>query len=160
MKKLAATIVIAILTLILVSCRWNPPSPEDTESFIEDNWNEITLINEYLLGLEDRDAYISDDSGSVFIDLNWQIIENEKVKAAVQKLWKSGCTGISKYNENNAITYTIWRRTFGQVGCGFVYQIEETVLPDVQYETELVPLSRERWYYYLAEYEKWRTDNT
>ncbi|MCR4672191.1 MAG: hypothetical protein K5637_03000 [Lachnospiraceae bacterium] len=134
-----------------------PPSVEDVESFVTENWNDISVVNDYLLELGDRDAYISDNRGSILIDLDHEKIEDYAVMQSVQSLWKKGCYSIYKNREWNSISYSLWHRTMGGVGCGFEYAIDHTLLPEVQYQTELVPLSEEGWYYYLREYEKWRS---
>ena len=159
MKKLIATVFLLALPIILLSCGMSPPSAKDMESFVNENWNDISLVNEYLLGLGDRNAIISDDDGSILIALVDQSIEDDAVRGAIRALWKSGCIGITKYNEDNAITYTIWKRTFDEADCGIVYAIDHTLRPEVQFQTELVPLSGEGWYYYLAEYNKWRSEH-
>lgn len=156
MKKLMATFFLLTFPIILVSCGMSPPSAEKMESFVAENWNDITLINDYLLELGDRNALISDDDGSILITLVDQSIEDNAVREAVLSLWRNGCKGISKRNEKNAITYTIWKRSIGQADCGFVYAIDHTLPPKAQFQTELVPLSEDGWYYYLADYEKWR----
>ena len=160
MKKLIGVLVILVLTLIPESCLKQPPSVEDVESFVKKNWNEIVIINDYLLGLENRDASISYADGSIFIDSANGQIEDDSVRGAIQSLWKEGCTSIYKsiYGDvSNAIDYCIWTR-LGEC-CGFVYAIDHTRPPELEYPTELVPLSIEGWYYYVENYEKWRENN-
>ncbi len=159
MKKLITIIFLLALIIILVLCRMNPPSAEDIESFVAENRNCIILINEYLLELEDRDAYISDDDGSILIALENQTIEDDAVREAIMCIWKKGCFSITKHNTNNAIVYTIWKRTIGHVDCGFVYAIDHSLPPKAVFQTELSPLSEEGWYYYLADYEGWRLEH-
>ena len=156
MKKLIAVIVILVLSLIPSSCFKSPPSAEDIEAFMKENRNDILLVNEYLLEIEGRHAIIWDNKGTILIDLCDQQIENDAVKKALRFLWQSRCYRIVKYDEDNAIAYHIWSRTMGGVSCGFVYAIDHTRSPKVQYLTKLIPLSEDGWYYYLADYEEWR----
>ena len=135
------------------------PSVEDVESFVTENWNDISVINDYLLELGDRDAYISDNDGSILIELHDGKIEDDAVMQSVQSLWKKGCDSIYKNRERNSISYSLWHRTMGGVECGFEYAIDHTLFPEVQYQTEMNPLSEEGWYYYLSEYEKWRSEH-
>ena len=160
MKKLIGVLVILVLTLVPESCLRQPPSVDDVESFMKKNWNDIVIVNGFLLELENSWAILSDDDGLIFIDFVDQRIEDDSVIEAIQSLWKKGCTRISKDNDGveneNAIKYTIWTRTIGSVACGFVYAIDHTQPPKVQFQTELIPLSIEGWYYYIDNYEEWR----
>ena len=159
MKKLIAMIVILVLTLIPESCLRRPLSANDVESFMSKNWDDIVLINDYLLEVGGRDALVWDSDGTILIDLADQRIEEVEIKKAIQVLWSDGCFRISKQDDDNAIIYSIWKRYIGDIDCGFVYAIDHTRSPKVQYLTKLIPLSEEGWYYYLAEYEKWRVLN-
>lgn len=163
MKKWMAMFVFLTLTLIPESCLRQPPNVEEVESFMDKNWESIVLVNDYLLGLGDRDAIIDCEEGDILIDLVLQQIEDDAVREAIQSLRREGCTGISKTintdDIKNAIDYLIWIRTIGGVSCGFVYAIDHTRPPKLQYQTELIPLSREGWYYYIENYEEWRENN-
>lgn len=156
MKKLVAVLVLLVLTLVPESCLRQPPSVEDVEAFMRKNWNDIAVVNDYLLELGEKDALISRDNGLVFIDFTHQEIKNDAVREAIQSLWREGCTYIYKDNEYHAIAYTIWTRTIDGISCGFAYAIDQTQPPELQYQTELVSLSIEGWYYYIENYEEWR----
>ncbi len=157
MKKLIAVFVILVLTLIPESCLRRPLSVEDVESFVKENWNDIVLVNDYLLKQER--VILLDDDGSIFIDFVDQRIDDDTVMEAIRSLWREGCVRITKFNEDNAIQYKIWRRDPDGVNCGFVYAIDHTQLPEVQYQIEITPLTIEGWYYYLEDFEKWRVEN-
>ena len=164
MKKLLAVFVLLTLTLIPESCLRQPPSVEDVESFMKKNWNEIVVVNDYLLGFENKDVLIYHDrfhdEDEILVDLDHQRIEDDAVMEALRSLWKEGCTIISKdihgVEPSHAISYDIWTRTVGGVSCGFAYAIDHTQPPELQYQTELVALSIEGWYYYVENYEEWR----
>ena len=161
-KTIIAIILVIILlglSLFVCSCGlkfFEPPSAEEVDQFVEKHKEEIESVNDYLLELGDLDASISHKDGSILVELEHQKIENETVRKAIRTLWRNGCIWITKYTSDNAITYTIWKRTYDEAEGGFVYAIDLTKLPDVQFRTELTPLSQAGWYYYLAEYNKWR----
>ena len=162
-KTILAVILILLLSLILqlCSCGWlifETPNMEETDSFVSKNLKEILLINDYLLDFGNIDVVIKNKYGDMLI--GWkkeETVENDEVRDAIRSLWKKGCLEIYKDFKNNAIIYQIWRRTIGHVQGGFVYAIDTTMLPDIQFLTELRPLTRDGWYYYNAEYEKWRS---
>ena len=164
MKKLLAVFVFLVLTLIPESCLRQPPSVEDVESFMKKNWNEIVVVNDYLLGFENKDVLIYHDrfhdEDEILVDLDHQRIEDDAVMEALRSLYKAGCDGVYKSIDDtvnkNAIIYRIWRRDNGGVSCGFAYAIDHTQPPELQYQTELVALSIEGWYYYVENYEEWR----
>ena len=162
MKKLIVIFSLLALELLLltflVTYEKKPPSVEDVDSFVAENWSDISTVNDYLLDLGARDAYITRSNGSILIDLDRLKIEDDAVMKAVRSLWKNGCKGIDMHIERNAISYTIWTRLSSQAACGFEYAIDHSLIPEAQYQTELVPLSEDGWYYYLAEYEKWRVE--
>ena len=159
MKKLI--IPIALLMLIVMLGLWwgrNPPDEEDIESFMEKHGGEIHIINGYLLGLGDSDAIINNHTGAIVVDFEHRTVEDEAVREAIRVLWRGGCTSVFKCGDYNAIEYTIWKKTIGQVSCGFVYAIDEGSAPKVQFQTKLIPLPEDGWYYFLSEYEKWRVE--
>ena len=150
MKKLAAVIIVLVLTLIPESCLRQPPNVEEVESFMNKNWESIVLVNNYLLKLGNKN-YIALFNHSLQIE-----DKEEDVIIAIRSLERGGCYAVSKSVEDNSIHYEMWRRTIGEVDCGFVYAIDHTRPPEIQYQTKLVPLSIEGWYYYVASYVEWR----
>ena len=155
MKKLIAVIIVLALSLVPLSCAKKLPSAEDAESYIKKNWKDIALVNDYLLKLGNKD-YIALIKRIKYIE-NWE--KNENVYRAILSLESEGCYIISKRIEDNAIYYGIWKSVLGKASCGFLYAIDHTRPPKLQYQTELIPLSREGWYYYIENYEEWRENN-
>ena len=45
------------------------------------------------------------------------------------------------------------------IGCGIACSINALEMPEIEYMTELVPLSTEGWYYYVDDYNKWRVES-
>ena len=83
MKKLMAVFILLMLTLVPESCLRQPPSVDDVESFMKKNWNDIVIVNDFLLELENSWAILSDDDGLIFIDFVDQRIEDERVSQKV-----------------------------------------------------------------------------
>ncbi len=164
MKRCIAFLCILVLTITLGACGLNvlnPPSVEKMDEFVTEHKQEIDMINTYLLELESENVHVISKEGSVLIDVGQleierQVIDNDAVREAVRFLWRSGCIGISKNTRSNAIVYKMWKRTYDEAVGGSVYAIDPSLSPEAQFQTELTPLSSEGWYYFLAEYNKWR----
>ena len=159
MKKRIIYVSILLLALLLESCGrygFDPPREEEIESFVTEHFDEISIINNYLLELGNIDVSISNGKGSVYIGREEKKIEDTTTKDIVRWLWRNGCKKIYKDCKNNAVVYKMWKRTYDEADCGFVYAIDSGKLPEAEFQTELIPLSEEGWYYYLAEYNEWR----
>ena len=159
MNGVKTIILIITIILILVACglrTLKAPSPEVVDIFISKHHKEIEIVNNYLLGLDGLDASISGINVSILVELKEQTIEDDCVIDAIKTLWRNGCVWITKYIDDNAITYVIWKRTYDEAEGGFVFAIDYDQKPKVQFQTEMVPLTDSGCYYYLAEYNKWR----
>ena len=134
-----------------------PPGKEKMERRLADSYEDFKLVTEYLLSLPCEDAYIYEDRPGEFLgDLTWYTIEDSQVKDAVQRLLKNGTQEIAKDKERNAVQFTMWT-SFHEIDCGILYAIEESRIPTAQFMTQLEPMEQASWYYYVADYNLWRS---
>ena len=87
-----------------------------------------------------------------------KIIDDPQVVLAANTLLKS-----KVYHHICKIDNTIYLLQWTglqDISCGIAYTINKVDLPQVIYTTQLLPLSNEGWYYYVADYELWRNQNS
>lgn len=156
-KKIFAFFTFLIFTItILGSCAISPPNIQTVKEQFYDNRDDISLITEYMIDSGCESIYIHDDSGNMFADQITTKIHSIEVSAAIKRLFNGKYSVITK--DGNTILFQQWTR-FMDAGCGIAYSINGRDLPEIQYLTELVPLSEEGWYYYVDDYNEWRLKN-
>lgn len=150
--------VITILTVsLLTGCLVDntPPNVSSVEKQFQNNYNAIQTIIEFIINTGYNNIYIQDSEGTMMADLKDLPIGDDDVLAAVQTLFKGGYyINISKID--NTITFLQWRGT-KDIGCGIAYSINGVDAPEVQFMTKLVSLSEDGWFYYVSDYNTWRS---
>lgn len=163
MKKLGILISIILILFCCTSCCSNKsiPGPEDASVFLRENRDDIDLIVSHILNQDCKTflVYNTSEASSAQIDLEKVQIEDGDVVGSIRSLSQKGCYRIYKNIEWNCIEFSMWKRTRGEINCGFLYVLCSDQLPEVQFQTELIPLQEKGWYYYKAEYNKWRVNN-
>ena len=147
-----------MLLLTLSGCAaWSaPPSISSVDQRLRDNYSDIETIVEFMANSGYKDIYIDDTSGKMLSDLVLMDISDELVRAAVSQVLGSGAyKSISK--QGNTIFLFQWHGS-QDMGCGVAYSINPLEIPEIQFLTELVPLSTEGWYYFVDDYNKWRIE--
>ena len=161
MNKIKAGIAFALLLgVTLTGCALfnTPPSASDIDNLLDENYSYIMIVTEFLIDLEYDAVYISDTSQKMFADFNQINITKSSVNSAIRYLWENKvCRGISK--QGNTIQIRHWSGS-QEIGCGLAYSINHTDVPEIQFVTELSPLSKDGWYYYVDNYNKWRNEKT
>lgn len=159
MKKGKILSIAAMLCILLSACcvENRSPGPEEIYEYMQKNRDDITVVLSYLLEQDCNSFLVRDKKGQALMDLKKVQIKDCDVVNSIQALWQSGCSEICKRTDWNCIQFTIWTRSIGEIDCGFLYALCLDELPEVQYQTELIPLQETGWYYYKVEYNKWHT---
>lgn len=161
MKKLRIPCVALMLCIYLSACSWkySSPGPEEVYGYMQKNRDDITVVLSYLMEQDCESFLVSSKNGQALMDLQKVQIEDGEVLNSIRSLWKNGCCEICKRTEWNCIQFTIWKRSIDETDCGILYALRLDELPEVQYQTESVPLPEKGWYYYKVEYNKWRAEH-
>ena len=130
-----------------------PTVAEIQEIFVRDR-ELLLLIKDYFISTDDVELYIDEDCETARAGLNGSVhIDDATVVSALQQLKARGYRFFSK--DGNTICFGIWAR-LQDVGCGIAFSMDGEAI-SVQYLTEAVPLSEDGWYYYVDDFNEWRT---
>lgn len=148
------------LCAFLSGCSSKPPDVASVEEHFRNNQEDILTVVDFIINSEYSSISIDTADGTMFADLETVKIENEDVNNAIKRLL-GHTLGNSRqyysiYRSINTIILHQWKNTH-DCGCGIAYSISGEFPPIIQYCTELVPLSEEGWYYYVDDYNAWRT---
>lgn len=158
MKRVVKISIILLLCLNLTGCRQSAPTAESVEEKFFENYDDIQMVVDFMLNTGYGDVYIDSADGTMFADLETMTISDETVNNSVERLIRGQPGSEGQYYGFYKISHTIeilqWK--YMEVGCGIAYTTSETLLPKIQYCTELVPLAEAGWYYYVADYNEWR----
>lgn len=146
------------VAMLVVGCP-NPNTPPNVEAVSKQftkNYRDIEIIVNFMKSTNYTDIYISDTSGTMLTDLVQVSINDECVVSALKNTLgvEGGFLKVNKYG--NTIWFLTWKG-LQDIGCGISYTINETDIPDIPYCTELVPLSKTGWYYFVVDYNTWRS---
>lgn len=135
-----------------------PPDIELVQQNFQDNYANIQVVVEFMLNSGYEDISIRDADGTMFADLSEREISDDKVSSAISQLI-DGKKYHSISKRGDTIKFLQWK-AIRDIGCGIAYSTNKSDKPDVSYVTELIPLSEDGWYYYVADYERWRSENS
>lgn len=131
-----------------------PPKIGVVQKQLENNYDDISSIIGYLATSKYDNIYIYNHKKEMLADLTWMPIDSSEISATITRLFESGyCIQISKIG--NTICFLQWKG-IRDIGCGVAYSINGIDLPEIQYVTELTPISYDGWYYYVTDYNKAR----
>ncbi len=156
MKKWIALIGFVLSLTLLTGCVLlpTPPSTDLVDQRFNENIANIEIIISFMEHSGYEDIYINDTSGTMLADLETVEIPDEAVKNAVEHLLGKGLyRSIDKIE--NTVFLLQWAGSM-DLGCGIAYSINNTDPPEVQYMTQLLPLSQAGWYYYVSDFNAWR----
>ncbi len=161
MKKKIA-IIIAIFVVILLVCfvRWYNSSLRADE-ILERDFEELSQVVEYMNSLEDvSSAYINSADGTMLVQYkdgkiakDVEITDKDALDT-ISRLLKKGYLDIDK--EENSISFDRWKNLFGCFR-GFAFSYDSSGELDIQFLTEQRALSKADWYYYVSDYNEWRS---
>lgn len=154
------TVLVIIITIMgmlgcaLVKEANTPPSMLEIEEIFLENYDDFTLITEYLLDYGREEVYIEDSDGTMHVGFERIDIADEAVADAVVRLWRIGCSSIAMDESDNSIAFELWWCSQDKAsGVAFSINGEE---PTVQFITEREALQKGGWYYYVEDYHSWR----
>lgn len=148
-------VIIAIFSYAFIdkSQLSSPPVIEEAEKYFEKNRKDLEIVVKFLMQ-EENDVYI------VRYSHRWENWENTELTNDVRNAIKRLRNGQNKIcvtkNEDN-IGITIWFPIVPEMSGGFVYSINGKEPPVVQYATTMKPLSEPGWYFYIEDFNTWRT---
>jgi hypothetical protein len=157
-KKVFFLVMVVCITFQFAGCSLlDPPTVSDIETILHDNYDDYTIINDFLVSSESRDIRIEDYSGKMQINGEEVSIENQAVIEALQRVMTTN--GLNRVQKSgHTIDYQIWTR-LSDASCGLAFSNAEGFEPTILYVTELVPLQYDGWYYYAEDYNEWRVNN-
>ena len=164
MKRICAIAILAIsfsILLGLTGCREDyiyPDAVSIGDAFVQ-NKDNIETITNYLIVLDYDDVWIDEPDGLFFANFEWHSIEDEQICTVLKQLWEAGISDIKKSEDRNSVSFEMWWSD-QDVCCGVAYSIDGINDPTVQFLTTLEPLAEQSWYYYVADYNLWRIEQT
>lgn len=163
LKKVFSVALIVIVVFSCTSCMNYEISDANTaEAFIKNNYDDIQIVTDYLLNNDYYSAHIQKANGQIYAifenmaRFEYMDIDDSSVNTSIQALWKAGCKRITRSSEYNAIDFLLACDNVHGIDYGFVHPIDDSLDFKVNYQTELVPLSEDNWYFYVSDYNKWR----
>ena len=86
--------------------------------------------------------------------------QSREIEQIIGELKKKGYDHIMKRDQ--AVVFDIWRKPFdAEFEAGFAYSADGTGdLSAIQFLIRQDPLPEEKWYYYEADYNEWRSNQT
>lgn len=135
-----------------------PPTVETVEERFNENYDDILAVVSFMANSGYEKIQIRNCSEKMYADLKWVAITESSINAATKELLGTELyKGI--YKRGNTIEVLQWTSS-QSVSCGIAYTINGIDPPDIQYMTEIVPLAKDGWYYYVADYNEWRLQQT
>lgn len=174
MKKLLLCIQAGILMVIIMfactSCmKSEKPDANTAETFIKNNYDDIQIVTDYLLKNDYYSAHIQKANGQIYAlygniyailgnnaRFEYMDIDDSAVNDSIKSLWSAGCKRITQSTDRNAIDFLLACDIVHEIDYGFVCPIDDSLDFKVDYQTELVPLTVDNWYFYVSDYNKWR----
>ncbi|MBR4305764.1 MAG: hypothetical protein IKT78_02855 [Ruminiclostridium sp.] len=157
---IAVAVIAAIVALVMWVIYIIPGSysKDNAQKLLSRNEDEFVLVTEYLSGYGQSSASISEDRETIFIfdgsSGRHEEITDRRVKKAIDRLFFRGVDGIY-WDGENSTHFLVWRR-FMDFGAGIVCSDDSSKEPYVHFLTKAEELSLDGWYYYEADYNKWR----
>ena len=144
-------IVATVFLFSACSQQQTPPTFNEIELIFRNNYEDILIINNFLINSNDISIYNPTLKYAGYDDA---VINDEEVQDAIDRLMSNQILKIA-YRYGNTIVYILWDNPH-DMGCGVAYSINNKSEPDIAFMTELIPLNNDGWYYYVDDYNTWR----
>lgn len=160
--KERAFLVLLLLFLGMAGCgRQKKPDPDAVTQQFQQDQADLETIAAWLLAAEQKEIYINTEKGqlSIFADFEDLPLDDSLLPPInrLKKQWQYA--DMAKHEDWNALVFPMWTDHLERE-CGVVYAIDPEKAPTVQFLTQLEPLSEEGWYYYVSDYNLWRSQHT
>jgi hypothetical protein len=149
-------LIIGIIVALLVGCKDvnSPPSVSYVQKRYQEHSEDIQVIIDFLSSSDYEDVYISDSAGTMLADLNEVLIEDPSASKAIDNIIDA--KAYQHINKNgNTISLLQWKG-IRDIGCGIAYTINGIDAPEIEFATQIIPLSDDGWFYYVSDYNAWR----
>ena len=161
MKRNVSLLCIVLLLISFYSCAVSPLSYNDTLEVFMKHKDEFLIIVDFLQSLDDYDSVnISKFNGTIFANLHYIDIKDKTIVTALSEIHNAGCNDINKKGEQ--ISFELWS-SFTDIGCGLLYSDKKIHTAEdcnaEQYITAITPLEELNWYYYISDYNLWRSQH-
>ena len=158
MKRIFFIIMISLLIISTLNGCSAVPDREDVQQIYDQDQHYISVVVEYLGASEYKSMTIRNTSGYVGTEDGDIKITDRTVLDAIEYLMgKQDYYYIGKYD--HTVKFEVWYRTRGQIACGFTCSTNDNKKPYIQYATELTPMDEEGWFYFVDDYNTWRTQH-
>ena len=148
-SKLIGSVICTFLLLLCACVPSNPVTVDDAESFLTDHLEELQTVADYCIDSGIHLLLIRSAREAAEYDLP------DSCKDAVRELRRNGVRIIGYLDTEACIEFELWN-SVQDIGCGIAYSFVDGAEPDIQFLTEIQPLSVENWYYYVTDYNTWR----
>ena len=172
-KVLLSFFIILLNVFILISLAGcgNFASPhqtlEDMEYDFHVNNVHLLAVVEYLInvgydritvrpiGRDVRRSHVDEIELFMFETRSWIPVDNKEVCYSLNALFDAGYQSITK--SENFIRFVRWAGL--DVGRGLVYSIDGSIPDetDIQFLTFIEPISEPRWFFYVSDFNEWRS---
>lgn len=145
-------IVLILALLLLVHLLFPPrtlPSIGSVEESIGKYQEDIQCVVDFLIEEKYESILIRDSGGMMQADLQWMEIHEDNILDAVNRLFALR-DNMKIYKNGNTIKLLWWTHP-QNISSSIAYSVNGTDLPDVQYATEIIPMSDDGWYYVIAD---------
>ena len=170
MKKTIIIIIVISIRLVSTICfvRWYNAPARGVEIFedeiFEQDYCELVKMVEFMGSLEDAESVdIDSTDGTMLVHYTDDrivkdvAITDEEVVSTVSVLMKKGYYNITKHS--NTVYFARWRNQFGCFK-GFAFSSDGTGELDIQFLIGRMELDKADWYYYISDYNEWRSLNS
>lgn len=134
-----------------------PPNIVSAERFYEKNKADIQIVTDFLIAEGYEWISIWEADGMMKADFQEMEIPNAEVAKAIKQLF-SARSDMRIYKHENTIQLRFWWHP-QEIGSYIAYSINRTDLPDIQFATEITPMSADGWYYAISDYNLWRVSS-
>lgn len=128
------------------------PAYDVYQEKFDQNKENIEIVKDYLLALQSANVHIDEPNGLYLADdAGTFLIIDEKVRTAIEELWKEGIYAISKNEEENYISFKMHRAN-AKVYVGVAFLIDGNIPTEVDPAVSKEPLTEPGWVYYIVHY--------
>lgn len=121
---------------------------------LEENRADLQTVVTFLAGSGHENVYIQAPDGTMQADLEEMEIDDPQVTAAVKRLLDDGA--YLQISKNGDTIHLLQWRGLQDIGSGTAISVGNAP-PDVEFVTELIPITDDGWYYYVSNYNSWRS---